>query len=205
MLFIGVSVTSKYQQHVERWKDCTECDLCNTRKNVVLLRGKIPSKVLFCGEAPGPGEDSLGVPFIGPAGHLLDQITNEAITQLGKLGTGTEFFSSKSFAYTNLIACFPLDDDGTKFTKPPKESITACADRLQECFKVVNPKLVVWLGDDAAKYGPKSLELHKGALRATKFVHIIHPGAILRMQVAQVNLAIKRSVVILRDALEQVI
>jgi uracil-DNA glycosylase len=181
-------MATKFELHKQRWLDCQECDLCSTRKHVVLLKGSIPSKVLFLGEAPGESEDVLGQPFVGPAGKLLDTIISEA----------TDIPPNK-FAYSNLICCIPRDEVGIKTTSPPKYAIEACSDRLRECVQLVQPKLVVWVGDEAKKYGPKILAKHSPAF---KTVHIVHPGAIIRMPVASQGLAIKRSIVTLRTALE---
>lgn len=147
--------------------------------------------MLFIGEAPGEGEDLLGQPFIGPAGKMLDQYIAQATTT-----------PPNQFAYTNLICCIPRDDDGLKVKAPPKYAVEACAERLRECVHLVSPKLVVWVGDEAKKYGPKILAQHSPAFST---VHIIHPGAILRMQEAQVGLATKRTIVILREALAKVL
>lgn len=183
-------MATKLQLHKQHWEDCQGCDLCGTRRHVVLYRGVVPNKVLFIGEAPGESEDLLGIPFIGPAGKLLDTIVEVATD-----------CSSKQFAYTNLICCIPKDDDGIKTKAPPKEAIMACSKRLCDFVHLVQPKLVVWVGDEAKKYGPKILANHSPAFST---VHILHPGAIIRMQEAQVSLAVKRTVVILREAINKV-
>ena len=45
---------SRYMKHKEKWINCTRCELCENRKKVCLLRGKVPCDMLFVGEAPGP-------------------------------------------------------------------------------------------------------------------------------------------------------
>ena len=103
----------KWKDHKEKWINCYGCDLCEQRDKVVLLRGKIPCDVLFIGEAPGVSEDTLGKPFVGPAGTLLDNIIEES--DPGEL----------KLAWTNVIACIPKDDDGHKVKEPPRYSIEA--------------------------------------------------------------------------------
>ena len=55
-------------------KNCRECSLCETRTNVVFGVGSRNAEVLFIGEGPGANEDAQGVPFVGRAGHLLDDM-----------------------------------------------------------------------------------------------------------------------------------
>lgn len=172
----------KYSEHKAKWKDCQLCPLGKTRTRIVLARGTVPCKVLFIGEAPGASEDSHGVPFIGPAGHLLDRIIKEALPPF------------TTFALTNLVACIPLGDDGNKTAEPSKESITACQDRLWEFVEMCQPELVVLVGTLSKK--------HFGTSDQWATTDIIHPAAILRMDVSQKGLAIQRSIVRISTALE---
>jgi DNA polymerase len=54
--------------------NCTRCGLCETRKNMVFGVGNQQADVMFIGEGPGEQEDLQGVPFVGPAGKLLDDM-----------------------------------------------------------------------------------------------------------------------------------
>ena len=54
--------------------DCVRCGLCSTRTNVVFGVGARDAKIMFIGEGPGEQEDLQGVPFVGPAGKLLDDM-----------------------------------------------------------------------------------------------------------------------------------
>ena len=179
----------QWVRHKGKWKHCTECSLCEDRRTVVLLRGSIPASVLFVGEAPGESEDVLGQPFIGPAGKLLDSIIRDAGLKKGQ------------YAITNLIACIPREENGSKLSVPPKESVQACADRLNECIEIVSPNLIVAVGSEAKKWLPK---VAKGRLAEAEFIDIIHPAAILRMNASQIELARKRAIVTLADVIEGV-
>ena len=53
-------------------KKCNACDLCKTRINTVFGTGNPHADIMFVGEAPGRNEDETGIPFVGAAGHLLD-------------------------------------------------------------------------------------------------------------------------------------
>ena len=54
--------------------NCTRCGLCDTRNHVVFGVGPRDADVMFVGEGPGEQEDLQGEPFVGPAGHLLDDM-----------------------------------------------------------------------------------------------------------------------------------
>lgn len=173
---------SLYSQHAANWKSCRACNLCETRKTVVLARGTVPCDMLFVGEAPGASENVLGKPFVGPAGKLLDKIIAEALQE------------RCTFAFTNLVACIPLGDDGEKTKEPSLESIQACSSRLQEFIDLCRPKVIVAVGLLSQEHLVASDEL--------PVVSIYHPAGILRADVSQRGLMIQKCVVTLSDALE---
>jgi uracil-DNA glycosylase family 4 len=182
-----------YQQHKADWSECRKCKLCEGRTKVCLVRGSLPAQVLFLGEAPGPSEDVIGKPFFGPAGDLLQEMIDEAV--------GTRV----TYAFTNLIACIPMDDDNSKFTEPPKYAVEACRPRLIEIIKIVKPRLIFLVGKAAEKYAPSQSEYGVGDMsvcdwllpRDNGLVHyekLVHPAFILRADVSQRGLAIQRCV-----------
>ena len=57
----------------QKCKMCDACSLCKTRTNVVFGCGNKNADIMFIGEAPGEQEDLQGIPFVGPAGKLLDK------------------------------------------------------------------------------------------------------------------------------------
>jgi len=182
-----------YRQHRIKWNTCQACTLCSTRRNVVLARGSLPCDVLFIGEAPGASEDTIGQPFIGPAGKLLDRLIEKA----------TDRRNDYRIAFTNLIACIPKED-GDKVTAPPKESVEACRPRLLEMIQLARPQAIVRVGEHSKRYVEAMLTV--GALRTTAtIVDITHPAAILRMDVTQQGLAAQRATVIIADVLDDLI
>ncbi len=192
-----------YQKHKRKWRKCRECNLCENRRTVVLVRGKLPCDVLFCGEAPGESEDVLGKPFIGPAGKLLDRIILEAWgavlanawnTNSGDSECITEPICPFRFAWTNLVACIPKED-GKKSTEPPKEAIKACSDRLREIIEIAKPKVIIAVGGLATKHLPKVTD--------SPITSIVHPAGIMRLDVSQRGLAVQRATVILSDVFEE--
>lgn len=182
-----------------KWLDCDRCDLCDRRKKVVLLRGSIPATVLIVGEAPGDSEDVEGKPFHGPAGKLLDM-------QLEAAGFNTDPRAGQ-LAFTNVIGCIPKNELNEKLNDPPKYAIEACESRLVETIRLVAPQAVVYVGKVAEKQGP--LALVKALPNWTDVGDviqrtIIHPAAILRMNIAQQGLAHQRCIAVLTDVLEGV-
>lgn len=213
---------SRYSLHVENWSDCRACELHLWRRNVVLARGALPCDVLFVGEAPGKSEDAVGAPFVGPAGQLLDAIVAGALGSLGlcPLCRGTlEGGASGVFcprgheiadaadaarvrvAFTNLIACIPLDPGGDgKPTEPPADAVKACSARLREFAALAAPRLLVQVGKRARDWltpGFKhSIPLSTGIARC----EIQHPSYLLRLNDIQRDLGIRRARVVIRAA-----
>ena len=65
---------SEWEKLENECKNCQACALSRTRKNVVFGVGSREAEVLFIGEGPGANEDAEGVPFVGAAGKLLDDM-----------------------------------------------------------------------------------------------------------------------------------
>lgn len=190
-----------YQAHVATWSRCQRCPLWKTRRNVVLARGVIPAEILLVAEAPGSSENTLGKPMVGPAGKLLDFILEKAgVTQ-------------HRYLITNLIACIPIGEEGTKTAEPPPESIKRCAPRLVELVRMAQPRLIVCIGKLAKKHivGQAQFCAREEAGNPPwlpegthlRFCDIIHPAAILRADLTQRALLIQRAIVTLAEALEE--
>lgn len=200
----ALPVLSPWRAFVERWQNCQECNLCETRKNIVLARGSVPCDVLFVGEAPGESEDVLGLPFSGPAGRLLDRIVERAIG--GKVWFVVERDGKPNqdvpitWAMTNLVCCIPRDEAGAKAGEPDANDVLACQPRLAEFIELCRPRLIVavgalatkWLGNQRARYGID-----------VPVVSITHPAAILRSNVAQQGIAVQQCVVRIANAVEE--
>lgn len=169
---------SVYQDHVERWQRCRGCLLHVKRTSVVFSRGTIPCEILFLGEAPGESEDVVGIPFVGPAGKLLDKIIDQAYVEAGRKFT---------HCFYNLVGCIPRDESGGKSGEPTKASIKSCSMRLVEFLGICKPKVIVCVGKLAYKYLPE--------YGYAKVVEITHPAAILRSDITQRGLLIQRAIV----------
>lgn len=196
------TTVTAWTDHVEKWKDCTACPLCQQRDRIVLARGQVPCDVLFIGEAPGASEDALGLPFKGPAGHLLDDIISHSLLM------------STKYALTNLVCCYPREAKILGENEPLPEEIKACAPRLKEFVRFAQPRLIVRVGQLAAAYVAQPAMFSKDGRSAPEWIlpgryleliEIVHPAAVLRMPLAQKNMAVQRAIVQIRTALESMI
>jgi DNA polymerase len=108
---------------------CTACGLHETRTQAVPGSGTSDAQIVLVGEAPGAQEDKTGLPFVGRAGKLLDQL-------LESIGL------DRSQVYiANVIKCRPPDN------RPPRKGeIAACRHFLDRQLAAIRPKLVVTLG-----------------------------------------------------------
>lgn len=179
-----------------------------------MARGDIPCDILIVGEAPGPSEDSIGSPFVGPAGRLLNKILLTAIPN-----------QSWRIAFTNLVCCIPKDEvTSKKFNEPPKFAIQACEERLIEFVQLCTPKLLILAGKLSQKhvsgqsmfgdgpvdeYGTKSCSWLE-ADEVIEFCNITHPAAILRMESdpnrrAMAPLEVQRCVVAITEAVGRLV
>ena len=116
-------------------QDCHRCDLCQTRTNVVFGVGNREADVMFIGEGPGEQEDLQGIPFVGPAGKLLDEML--CIIDLDR---------SCNCYIGNIVKCRP-----PRNRDPMEGEQDACIGYLLEQIKLVDPKVIVCLGRIAAK------------------------------------------------------
>lgn len=113
---------------------CEKCELWKTRTKAVPGEGPANAKIMFIGEAPGRIEDEIGRPFVGRAGELL----NELIEFAG--------LKRENVFITSPIKCRP-----PKNRKPKASEIEACLPYLQKQIGIVNPKIIVLLGNTAIK------------------------------------------------------
>lgn len=114
--------------------NCTRCQLCRTRNNVVFGVGNRNADVMFVGEGPGEQEDLKGEPFVGAAGKLLDDMLS--IIDLDRTNC----------YIANIVKCRPPGN-----RDPKDEEQDACIDYLRNQVALVKPKILVCLGRVAAK------------------------------------------------------
>ncbi len=148
---------------------CTKCGLCETRNHVVFGVGPGDADVMLIGEGPGEQEDLQGEPFVGPAGHLLDDMLS--IIDL----------SRENCYIANIVKCRP-----PRNRDPLETEQEACIGYLRNQVALIRPKIIVCLGRIAAK------RLIEPEFRITRqhgtwvqkngiwMTAIYHPSALLR-------------------------
>ncbi|MDX6407801.1 MAG: uracil-DNA glycosylase [Gaiellaceae bacterium] len=113
---------------------CTSCALAGGRTQVVFGAGDASSDLMFVGEAPGFHEDKQGVPFVGAAGKLLEQL-------LAGIG-----LSREDVYIANVLKCRPPGN-----RDPLPEEIQACESHLWRQIELIEPRVVATLGNFATK------------------------------------------------------
>jgi len=149
---------------------CEKCRLCKGRKRAVPGEGNPQTKILFIGEGPGFNEDQQGRPFVGKAGHLLE----EALASINL--TRSDVF------ITNVVKCRPPEN-----RDPNPDEIAACNDYLDRQIEALDPQVIVTLGRfSMAKYFPgQKISLIHGRAKAGRkrlYIAMYHPAAALRSE-----------------------
>jgi len=112
---------------------CTGCRLHQGRTNAVFACGNPHAELMFIGEAPGQEEDIQGIPFVGPAGKLLDRM----IFAMG--------LERDEVYIANILKCRP-----PKNRNPRPDEIEACFPFLKRQIELVAPRIICTLGRPAA-------------------------------------------------------
>ena len=157
---------------------CTRCPLYRDATQVVFGEGPIGAPLMFVGEQPGDKEDLAGRPFVGPAGHILD----EALAEIG--------LDRRTAYVTNAVKHFKYEPRGKLrlHKQPNRGEVQACRWWLDRELALVEPKLVVALGVTAAReLLAKTVVLSRLRGQVLEFarhrlVVTLHPSAILRMR-----------------------
>jgi uracil-DNA glycosylase family 4 len=150
-----------------------DCPLRAGRRKLVFGAGNADADLMFVGEAPGAREDELGLPFVGPAGQLLEQL-------LGEIG-----LERKDVFINNVLMCRPPGN-----RDPMPEEVEECKPFLMKRIELIEPKVICTLGNYSTK-------LLTGSARGITKVHgdpqhreiagrsvilypLFHPAAALR-------------------------
>jgi uracil-DNA glycosylase len=161
---------------VELYKEastCTLCPLADGRTNVVFGNGNADADLMFVGEAPGAEEDRQGLPFVGRAGGLLDEL----LAGIG-LSRGDVFVA-------NVLKCRPPGN-----RDPQPNEIETCRPYLEQQIDLIEPRVIGTLGNFATKLLTQS-NVGITRVRGTPQVHtlggrtlfvmpLLHPAAALR-------------------------
>ena len=160
----------------ENWEElktaCTQCQACplaEGRANVVFGDGAEDAEILLIGEGPGQNEDEQGLPFVGRAGKLLDDMLE--IIGLDR----TKVYIA------NIVKCRPPEN-----RDPLAAEQEACIHWLRQQTALLRPKIIVCLGRIAAKAIIKDdfrITAEHGqwfARGGVQMTAIYHPAALLR-------------------------
>ncbi len=114
---------------------CTRCpQLAATRTTVVFGSGNADADLMFVGEAPGANEDQQGLPFVGQAGRLLEQL-------LGEIG-----IARRDVFIANCLKCRPPGN-----RDPLPQEIDSCQQYLFRQLELIQPRVVCTLGNFSTK------------------------------------------------------
>src|SRR5688500_5644757 len=154
-------------------RSCTRCpQLAATRQSVVFGAGNADADLMFIGEAPGANEDRMGLPFVGQAGQLLDQL-------LGEIG-----LARADVFVANVLKCRP---PGNRDPQPAE--IDNCQSWLLRQVELIEPKVICTLGNFSTKLlrgEPTGITRLHGrdeerviGLRRVRLLPLFHPAAAL--------------------------
>ena len=149
--------------------DCTRCALHSGRNKLVFADGSPAARLMFVGEGPGADEDAQGLPFVGRAGQLL----NNMIAAMG--------LKREEVYIANVVKCRP---PGNRTPEP--EEANTCSPFLFRQIDVVRPEVLVALGATAATYllGQRQplagLRGRVHTFRGTRLIVTYHPAFLLR-------------------------
>ena len=157
----------------EQARACQRCpQLASTRNTVVFGSGNADADLMFVGEAPGANEDLQGLPFVGQAGRLLDQLLSE----IGL--TRADVFVA------NVLKCRPPGN-----RDPLPQEIDSCQDYLFRQLELIQPKVVCTLGNFATTLLRADMtgitrlhgrdELRQVGPRVVRLYPLFHPAAAL--------------------------
>lgn len=148
---------------------CTRCPLHKTRTQTVFYRGDAKARLMIIGEAPGFYEDQQGMPFVGRAGGLLNQML-QSIDLI-----------EKDVYIANVLKCRPPNN-----RDPHLDEIVQCSSFLARQIELIQPHLILALGRFAGQFllnKPLSLKQLRNQIHHYNHVPFIvsyHPAYLLR-------------------------
>lgn len=153
----------------EECSRCMQCALGSTRTNLVFGDGNEKAPIMFVGEGPGEQEDLKGIPFVGPAGQLLD-------VMLRLIG-----LDRTKVYICNIVKCRP-----PRNRDPAPEERDACSVWLNRQIELIDPKIIICLGRVSATslIDPEFRITREHGLWFTidgrQYLATYHPSALLR-------------------------
>ena len=174
--FVSVPAPQRREELKAVWQQASACRRCPqlaaSRQTVVFGSGNADADLMFVGEAPGAREDEQGLPFVGQAGRLLDQLLSE-------IG-----LSRSDVFVANVLKCRPPGN-----RDPLPQEIESCQEYLYRQLELIEPRVVCTLGNFSTKLlrgEPTGItrlhgreELRTIGPRAVRLYPIFHPAAAL--------------------------
>jgi len=173
---VSGDTAERREQLVELFKEvqrCEKCPLHETRTKVVFGAGNADADLMFVGEAPGAEEDRQGLPFVGRAGQLLNQLLEE-------IG-----LSREEVFIANVLKNRPPGN-----RDPQPQEIQACEPWLWRQVALIEPRVVCTLGNFSTKLlsgSPTGItkvrgtpQVHELGGRMVYLLPLFHPAAALR-------------------------
>jgi DNA polymerase len=173
---VSASADERRKQLIQLYKEvqsCNRCPLYETRTKVVFGAGNADADLMFVGEAPGAEEDRQGLPFVGRAGQLLNQMLEE-------IGLARD-----DVFIANVLKSRP---PGNRDPQPLE--IEACKPYLFEQVRLIEPRVVCTLGNFSTKLlsgSPTGItkvrgtpQVHELGGRTVYLLPLFHPAAALR-------------------------
>jgi uracil-DNA glycosylase len=127
---------ARLREEAQDWKGCP---LAAEATQIVFGAGPATTQVMLIGEAPATQEDKAGVPFVGPAGRVL----NEALEAAGL---------DRQELYVTNVEKFRHRRKGGKNTPPKVSEINFCRPWLEREIEIVEPEIICCLGALASKW-----------------------------------------------------
>jgi uracil-DNA glycosylase family 4 len=156
--------------------NCTRCKLHKGRTKLVFGDGNPKAELVFVGEGPGRDEDLQGLPFVGRAGKLLNQM----IEAMG--------LQRKDVYICNVVKCRPPENRA-----PEPDEVKSCSPFLLRQLDVIAPKVIVCLGSVASQ---TLLQTNRGIsgfrgewleFRGYRLMATYHPAYLLRNPAAKAD------------------
>jgi uracil-DNA glycosylase len=172
----AVDKAERRERLVELYKTASVCELCplsETRNTVVFGAGNADADLMFVGEAPGAEEDRQGLPFVGRAGGLLNELL-----------AGIDMKREDAFI-ANVLKCRP---PGNRDPQPVE--IETCRPYLEKQVELIEPRVIATLGNFATKLLTGSQtgitrvrgtpQVRRVGERTLFLMPLLHPAAALR-------------------------
>jgi uracil-DNA glycosylase len=144
---------------------CTRCPLHKSAIQRVIGKGSRNPKVVFIGEAPGKTENETGIPFYGRAGKKLDKM----VEYMG--------LSEEDWMVTNTVKCHPPEN-----RRPSRKEIECCKPFLIAQITLLDPKIIILLGNTAEKSYCPEKKLQWGVpeeCEGRTVLKLYHPAALI--------------------------